>query len=146
VANQIKTNLGIDAVLDPVDPTAYSALTKNDPPQMYYLGWCADYPDPQNWVSLFQTNGLLASRINYSNADFDTLIKQADVEQDTTKRADLYAQAQKILVEDAPVAFLQNDGGPVLVKPYVKGVTADTTTPIDYWLGFFNMANVDVQP
>ncbi|MEI7771443.1 MAG: peptide ABC transporter substrate-binding protein [Chloroflexales bacterium] len=146
VANQIKTNLGINATLDPVDPTAYSALTKANPPQMYYLGWCADYPDPQNWVSLFQTNGLLASRINYSNKDFDKLIKQADVEQDAAKRADLYAQAQKILVEDAPVAFLQNDGGPVLVKPYVKGVSSDTITPIDYWLGFFSMPGVDVQP
>jgi len=148
VANQIKANLGIEATLDPVDPTAYTALTKDKAttPQMYYLGWCADYPDPQNWISLFQTNGLLASRINYSNAALDKLIKQADVEQDTAKRADLYAKAQKILVEDAPVVFLQNDGGPVLVKPYVKGVTEQTITPIDYWLGFFNLPNVDVQP
>ncbi len=146
VANQIKTNLGIDATLDPIDPTAYTAVTKENPPQMFYLGWCADYPDPQNWVSLFQTNGLLSTRVGYSNADFDALIKQADVEQDAAKRADLYSQAQEILIEDAPVAFLTNDGGPVLVKPYVQGVTQDTTTPIDYWLGFFNLPNVDVQP
>ncbi len=148
VANQLKMNLGISAVLDPIDPTAYSALTKDKTtsPQMYYLGWCADYPDPQNWISLFQTTGQLADRIGFSNPALDKLIKQADAEQDAAKRADLYAQAQKILVEAAPVAFLQNDGGPWLIKPYVKGVAQENITPIDYWEGFFNMPNVDVQP
>jgi oligopeptide transport system substrate-binding protein len=146
IANQIQTNLGITPVLDPIDPTAFSAATKDNPPQAYFLGWCADYPDPQNWTSLWQTNGLLASRIGYSNPALDELIKQADVEQDVDTRAELYAEAQPILVEDAPVIFLYNDGGPVLVKPYVQGVSEDTITPIDYWLGFFNMPNVDVQP
>ncbi|NTV64634.1 MAG: peptide ABC transporter substrate-binding protein [Oscillochloris sp.] len=146
VANQIKTNLGIEATLDPIDPTAYTAVTKENPPQMFSLGWCADYPDPQNWISLFQSNGLLSTRVGYSNLEFDELIKQADVEQDAAKRADLYNQAQKILIDDVPVAFIYNDGGPVLVKPYVQGVSQNTITPIDYWLGFFNLPNVDVQP
>jgi oligopeptide transport system substrate-binding protein len=146
VANQIRTNLGLDVTLDPVDPTAYTAITKEDPPQMFYLGWCADYPDPQNWISLFQTNGLLSTRVSYSNPELDALVQQADVELDPEVRADLYAQAQEILVQDAPVAFMNNNGGPWLVKPYVVGVSEETMTPIDYWLGFFNMPNVDVQP
>ncbi|MGC8951614.1 peptide ABC transporter substrate-binding protein [Chloroflexus sp.] len=146
VANQFKQNLGIDVILDPIDPTAFAAATKDNPPQMFSLGWCADYPDPQNWISLFQTNGLLSARVNYSNPQLDELVRQADVEQDPVRRAELYAQAQKILVEDAPVVFMMNNSGPVLVKPYVKGVTPDTITPIDYWLGFFNLPNVDVQP
>ncbi|WP_129670365.1 peptide ABC transporter substrate-binding protein [Candidatus Chloroploca sp. Khr17] len=146
MAGQLKTNLGIDAVLDPIDPTAFSAATKDNPPQMFSLGWCADYPDPQNWISLFQTNGLLSTRVGYSNPEFDALVTQADVEQDPVKRAELYAQAQEILVTDAPVAFTRNDGGYELVKPYVQGVTGETITPIDYWYGFFNLPNVDVQP
>ncbi|MFV9505838.1 MAG: peptide ABC transporter substrate-binding protein [Oscillochloridaceae bacterium umkhey_bin13] len=146
VASQLKTNLGIDAILDPIDPTAFSAVTKDNPPQMFSLGWCADYPDPQNWISLFQTNGLLSTRVGYSNPEFDTLVRAADIEQDPVKRAELYAQAQEILVFDAPVAFTRNDGGPVLVKPYIQGVSEDTITPIDYWLGFFNLPNVDVRP
>ncbi len=146
VAGQIKTNLGIELALDPVDTTAFSALQKEGKVAFYRSGWCADYPDPQNWISLWQNDGLLSSRIGYSNDEFDALIKQADVEQDATKRAELYAQAQTILVNDVPAVFVRVDGGPVLVKPYVQGVTEDSTTPIDYWLGFFNMANVDVQP
>ena len=54
VQNQIKTNLGINATLDPVESKAYTSLVK-DPattPQVFYLGWCQDYPDPQDWLSL----------------------------------------------------------------------------------------------
>ena len=60
MANQIKQNLGIDVVLDPVDPTAYTALVKEPEttPQMFFLGWCADFPDPQNWLTaVFKTGG-----------------------------------------------------------------------------------------
>lgn len=147
IANQLKTNLGVDVTLDPVDPTAYTALTKTDPPQMFSLGWCADYPDPQDFLTVvFKTGGISAGRTGYSSEEFDDLVTQADKEQDATKRAELYAQAQELLVQDAPVVFTSNDKGPVLVKPYVKGITDDTITPLDYILGFFNLQELDVAP
>jgi oligopeptide transport system substrate-binding protein len=146
VANQIKQNLGIDAKLDPVDPTAYTALVK-DPattPQMFYLGWCADYPDPQDWLTVvFKTGGISAGRVGWSNKEYDDLVTKADIEPDATKRADLYAQAQKILIEEAPVVFTSNDVNKLLVKPYVKGVKV---TPLDYIPGFFNLKELEVAP
>jgi oligopeptide transport system substrate-binding protein len=149
IANQLKQNLGLDVILDPVDPTAYTALTK-DPstyPQLSQLGWCADFPDPQNWLTaVFKTNGSSAGRITWSNKEFDDLVTQADVEPDATKRAQLYSQAQKILIEDTPVAFLYNlnsGGAKIMIKPYVKGVEQ---TPLDYIPGFFNMPNLEVAP
>jgi oligopeptide transport system substrate-binding protein len=145
-ANQFKQNLGIDVQLDPVDPTAYTALVK-DPatlPQMFYLGWCADFPDPQNWLTaVFKTGGSAAGRISFSNKEFDALVTQADAETDPAKRAELYSQAQKLLIDQAPVAFLSNDGGKVLVKPYVK---LGKVTPIDYILGYFDLPNLSVEP
>lgn len=148
VANQLKQNLGIDAVLDPVDSTAYSALFQ-DPttvPQFFSLGWCADYPDPQNWISLFRTGGVLNDRVGYTNPEFDELTQQADVEQDETKRFEMYAEAEKMLLMDAPIIVTRNNGGLELIKPYVKGVTEETVTAIDYWPGFFNLKEVSVEP
>ncbi|HEU5014129.1 MAG TPA: peptide ABC transporter substrate-binding protein [Roseiflexaceae bacterium] len=152
LANQFKQNLGIDAQLDPVDPTAYTALTK-DPetvPQMFYLGWCADFPDPQNWLTaVFKTGGSSAARIGFSNADYDKLVSEADMEQDPQKRAELYDQAQKLLIDQAPVAFIasqNSNSNKVLVKPYVKGISSDTVTALDYIPGFFNLANIEVAP
>ncbi|HCS38701.1 MAG TPA: hypothetical protein DIW44_03845 [Anaerolineaceae bacterium] len=51
----------------------------------------------------------------------DRILEQARVEPDVTKRIDLYQQAEKIIVEDAPVLFLYHSGDFELVKPYIQG-------------------------
>jgi oligopeptide transport system substrate-binding protein len=131
LAAKWKEVLGIDMTLDPVEPTTYTALTKDiaTAPQTFILGWCADYPDPQNWLSVYWKTGAFGERIGYSNPDFDALVDQADVELDAAKRADLYAQAQTLLTDGAPVAFMWNNVNQYMVKPWVKGVV---TTPQDH--------------
>jgi oligopeptide transport system substrate-binding protein len=121
-----KEVLGIDIKLDPVEPTAYTALTKdvNTAPQMFILRWCADYPDPQNWLSAYWKTGAFGERIGFSNPEMDKLMNQADAELDPKKRMDLYQQAQDLLVGGGYVAFMWNDVNAYLVKPWVQGVTA----------------------
>jgi oligopeptide transport system substrate-binding protein len=130
LAQMWKTSLGVDLKLDPVEPTTYTALTKDikTAPQTFILGWCADYPDPQNWLSVYWKTGAFGERIGYSNKEFDALVDQADVELDPAKRSELYAQAQKLLTDGAPVAFMWNNVNNYLVKPWVKGIV---TTPQD---------------
>jgi oligopeptide transport system substrate-binding protein len=121
--------------LNPVEPTTYTALTKdiNTSPQMFLLGWCADYPDPQNWLSVYWKTGAFGERIGYSNPELDTLLDQADSETDETTRMDLYAQAQDLLTEGVPVAFMWNNVNSYLVKPWVTGAVQ---TPMDAgWVG-----------
>jgi len=130
LAQMWKDSLGVDLKLDPVEPTTYTALTKDikTAPQTFILGWCADYPDPQNWLSVYWKTGAFGERIGYSNKDFDALVDQADTELDPAKRAELYAQAQTLLTDGAPVAFMWNNVNNYLVKPWVTGIT---TTPQD---------------
>ncbi len=122
--------LGVQATLNPVEPTTYTSLTKDiaTAPQIFILGWCADYPDEQNWLSVYWKTGGFGERIGYSNADFDKLVDQADTELDPAKRTQLYADAQKLLTDGAPVAFGWNNVNNYLVKPWVKGIV---TTPQD---------------
>ena len=77
---------------------------------------------------MYWKTGAFGERIGYSNTDLDTLMNQADVETDPAKRMELYAQAQKLLIDGAPVAFAWNNLNNYLVKPWVKGVV---TTPQD---------------
>ena len=37
---------------------------------MFILGWCADYPDPQNWLSVYWKTGAFGERIGYSNLNW----------------------------------------------------------------------------
>jgi len=114
---------GLKVKLNPVEPTTYTALTKDieTSPAVYRLGWCADYPDPQNWLSVYWKTGGFGERIGYSNPDFDALVNAADVELDPAKRADLYQQAQDLFMDDAAVAMMYNTKNHYLVKPWVKG-------------------------
>ncbi len=93
LAAKWKEVLGVDVELNPVESTTYTALTKDitTAPQMYILGWCADYPDPQNWLSVYWKTGGFGQRIAYSNPDFDALVNEADTTTDPAKRAELYA-------------------------------------------------------
>jgi len=140
-----KEVLGVDIELNPVETTTYTALTKDvsTAPQLYILGWCADYPDPQNWLSVyFRSTAESASDIGYASADFDALVDAADIELDPVKRMDLYQQAQDLLVEQCPVAFMWNNVNRFLVNPRVSGYQM---TPQDSdWPGSVNPIVVDL--
>ena len=115
---------GLKLELNPVEPTQFTALQKDKESglQACIGGWCADYPDPQNWLSVYwNSKTTFAQRIGYVNADFDKLTEDADKELDNTKRFDLYQQAQDKLLDDTPVVFVWNSVNSYLVKPWVKG-------------------------
>jgi oligopeptide transport system substrate-binding protein len=121
---KFKEVLGIDIPLNPVESTAYTAMTEDvsTTPQMFYLGWCGDYPDPQNWLSVYwRSNSSSAQDHGYSNPEMDRLTNEADSSTDPAKRMELYEQAQDLLVSDATILFLMNDVQSFLVKPWVKG-------------------------
>jgi oligopeptide transport system substrate-binding protein len=116
---------GLKIELNPVEPTAFTALQKdpNSNLSMFIGGWCADYPDPQNWLSVyFNGASTFAQRVGYNSEAFNKLTEQADVELDAAKRADLYQQAQDQLVNDQPIAFFWNNVNSYLVKPWVTGI------------------------
>jgi oligopeptide transport system substrate-binding protein len=145
VQGQWKTNLGVTIELDPVQSTAYSALFKKgqDSPQLFFLGWCADFPDAQNWHStVWATNGISAARTGYSSKTFDDKTKAADKEPDAAKRDTTYLEAGKLLSKDAPAAWIFYESSKRLTKPWVKGITAN---PIDYGIpGYFALENIYV--
>ena len=123
IADQFQKNLGTKVTLDPVEATTYTALTKDvsTSPPIFVLGWCFDYPDPQNWLSVvFRSDTGFAKRVGWNNPDFDKLVDQADAEKDPTKRMQLYNQAENLLLGQAAIAPLWGNVNSYLVKPYVQ--------------------------
>ena len=67
---------------------------------------------------------------------------QADTELDPAKRAELYAQAQAMLTDGVPVAFMWNNVNSYLVKPWVSGMVK---TPQDSgWPGDIAPWTIDI--
>lgn len=124
-----KENLGVDVTLEPLELSTFSARlneTVEAPEtglQMYYSVWGADYPDPQNFISLQLHSGVGNNNGHWSNADFDKLVDEADVlTGDVEKRLGLYNQAEQIAVDEVGWLPLYNPSLNVLIKPYVGGI------------------------
>lgn len=148
LANQFRENLGIEVTLDPVDPNAYSSLfdAPETTPQMFFLGWGPDFPDPQNYYStVFKTGTSSAARTGFSSPEFDELTVQADRESDPERRLELYNQASDVLLEEAPVTFIYYTQARYLVRPYVTGMLPEDTTPLDPFPGYYNLPEVNVE-
>lgn len=97
---------------------------------LFRLAWIADYPDPDNFMSLF-TSYSDNNNTGWKNLKFDALTEQAKVSLSETKRAALYAQAQKILLEeDAAILPLYIYAHQAMWKPEVQGVALNI---LDVW-------------
>ena len=127
IADQLQTNLGVKVNQVVIDSKTVTTRLRKHDYQLYVGGWGADYPDDQDWFDIWMTgSGNVFG--GWSNAQYDALVKKADVEPDAKKRQDYYDQAQKILIDDAGGGFLYQRGYMFLVKPWVQNLT---TTPID---------------
>jgi oligopeptide transport system substrate-binding protein len=126
IAQQYREHLGVELVLEPTESTTLQGL-RRDPetyPQFTIYNWYQDYPDPQNWLSVYWTcNSTFAERVGYCNPEFDELTQQGDRETDPAARIPFYEQAGQLLLEDLPGPPLFNEANIFLVNPAVTGYT-----------------------
>jgi len=110
--------------------------------QMLFSGWNMDFPDPANFYEpLFHSRAIAdensQNRAFYANPDLDALLDEARAETDHAERRAMYAEAARILVDDAPWAFVYS---PMLLEvwqPYVRGYEPHPVWSQDYrsiWL------------
>jgi ABC-type transport system substrate-binding protein len=141
---QIKRNLGIDVRIEAVDGLTLDQMyaTPRTAPQMIFIRWGRNEPpDRQFWLAAFQANGPLGRSVGYTNAEFDTLVREADREADPARRADLQRHAERVLSEDAVAIWFWWGPNAYLRKPWVKGVT-DSGVDIEY--GLLRLAEIHV--
>jgi oligopeptide transport system substrate-binding protein len=127
VAGQYRDVLGVELTLEPTDGTTLTALRKDvkTHPQLLLVGgWIQDYPDPQNWISVYWTcDSTFAKRVGYCNEEVDRLAKLGDTTVDPAERIKYYEQAGEILIDDVPGPFLYSLAGVFVVNPNVTGYT-----------------------
>jgi peptide/nickel transport system substrate-binding protein/oligopeptide transport system substrate-binding protein len=105
------------------DLTAMANDPKTSSLQMYLSVWGADYPDPQNFLTQQLHTGVGNNNGHYSNADFDKLTDQADIETNGDKRMQLYNQAEQIAIDEVGWLPLFHGKGSILIRPTVQNLT-----------------------
>ena len=119
---QWRRNIKVNVILDSMEWKVYLRRLKDDTPQIFRLGWGADYPDPDNFMNLFtSTSG--NNNTHWGNARYDRLISEAASEPDEKRRITRYDEAQRILTEqEAPIMPLFFAAQNILIKPDVEGL------------------------
>jgi oligopeptide transport system substrate-binding protein len=122
LAQMWQQNLGVTITVENLDPNFfYDQIYAGNHGQIFDGGWCADYPDPENFADILFHSASAQNTGNYSNPALDALLEKARVEQDVTTRIATYQQAEQMIVDDAPVLFTTHSLSYQLVRPYVKG-------------------------
>ena len=102
--NSIKNTLGIEAVGAPYPDfkSLRDEVTNRTIETAFRTGWQADYPSPFNFLGPLYGTNASSNDGDYSNEEFDSLLKQALNTADQTEAFKLYDQAQEILLADLP--------------------------------------------
>ncbi len=124
-----KMNLGVEVEVRQLEPEKYIYELMQEKDEMFYWGWNADYPHPQNFLEVLFGSGLENNIGEYSNPEADTLLEAAGREQDFEKSLELYRQAEQMIINDAACIPLWADKNYVLIKPYVNGYSLN---PLGY--------------
>jgi oligopeptide transport system substrate-binding protein len=117
-----KRYLGVEVELQNQEWKIYLSTLDTDPPPVFRASWGADFPDPHNFMSMFECNSG-NNRTRWCNHAYDELVRKAAEEENPQKRVALYGEAQKILTEtDVPIAPTLISIQQSMVKPYVLGL------------------------
>ena len=129
LAQMWQQTLGVTITVENLEPNYYyDKIYSGQHGQLFSAGWCADYPDPENFADVLFHSQSAQNNGGYFNPTVDSLLERARTETDIPKRIALYQQAEEMVVDDAPVLFTVHWLSYQLVKPYVKGYVF---TPID---------------
>jgi peptide/nickel transport system substrate-binding protein len=116
MATVIQSNLkavGITVGLQTMEWGAFLAKLRTKEQELFALSWAAGNEDPDLVMypllhsSQWTPNG--PNRALYKNPKFDDLLQQARLLTDPAKRAELYRQAQRLLVDDPPWIFIDHE-------------------------------------
>lgn len=112
----IQSNLkavGVNATIQTMEWGAFLTKLRSKEQELFALSWMAGNEDPDMvmypLLHSSQWTPLGPNRALYKNARFDELLHQARLVTDQARRAELYREAQRILMDDPPWIFIDHE-------------------------------------
>lgn len=103
---------GINIKLEVNQAAAHRELVAKQKLDFFRASWIADYPDAENYLSLFYSPNKAPAGPNYTHFQstaFDSLYRRASVTIDDSARYRLYTSMDQLVMEQAPVVVLYYD-------------------------------------
>jgi len=108
VVAEIKRELGIDLNYETSGGDYFGRLAV-DPPQMWVMGWVADYPGPNDFLGILLGTGSSNNYGRWSSTTFDAAISDALETTDPAATRAAFDRAEAIVRDEAPVIPLSYD-------------------------------------
>jgi peptide/nickel transport system substrate-binding protein len=126
VANEL-LQIGIRINVEVVQKSLLLEQTAKSEALFFRGSWIADYPDAENFLSVFYgKNPAPPNYTRYNNQQFDQLYEAALSEKNDSFRYKIYQKADHLMMKDAPVVPLWYDMVIRLVQPYVKNFSPNS--------------------
>ncbi len=106
-----------------------------DKPNVYRLGWCADYPDQNNWLNQVFNSKSGQNYAKFFNDEFDAIVEEAARLSDPEQREELYRQAEELFMNEQGIAPIYYYTYVRLHKPWLTNVVISPVggDPISEW-------------
>jgi len=104
IAADLKRELGMVVSIE--DDTDHFARLTSDPPQIWGLGWIADYPGPNDFLGVLLGTGSSSNPGRWSSAPFDAALVDALATRDPAIAQVAFERALAIVQQDVPVVPL----------------------------------------
>ena len=124
-------NIGLDVTIDVIPPSSLRQGKATGKFSIFRASWIADYPDAENYLSLFYSKNFTPNGPNYThfkNIVFDSLYEKSISVVNNLERYKLYQKMDSIIIEEAPVIPLYYDQ---VIRFSQKNIEGLGINPID---------------
>ncbi|MGN6493916.1 MAG: ABC transporter substrate-binding protein [Agriterribacter sp.] len=131
IARQLE-DVGIKVQVEVVQKSLLLEQTAKSQALFFRGSWMADYPDAENYLSVFYgKNPAPPNYTRYNNPAFNLLYEKALAEQNDSLRYAIYRQLDQMIIADAPVVPLWYDMVIRLIHPWVKNFVPNGLNLLD---------------
>ncbi|AXO79794.1 ABC transporter substrate-binding protein [Olleya aquimaris] len=125
------TKIGLTVNVDVIPASTLKEGKANGKLDLFRASWVADYPDAQNYLSLFYSENFAPNGPNYThfyNTKFDSLYKASFLENDIKKRTQSYTTMDSLVLSNSPIVPLYYDE---VIRFAQKNVSGLSSNPIN---------------
>ncbi len=127
-------DIGITVTIEVMPSSSLKTAKANGKLDVFRASWVADYPDAQNYLSLFYSENFTPNGPNYThfkNATFDSIYTKAMSESNVEKRINLYKKMDKIVLEEAPIVVMFYDEVLRFTQKNIEGLGINPTNLLE---------------
>ncbi|MCH2225060.1 MAG: ABC transporter substrate-binding protein [Crocinitomicaceae bacterium] len=131
VQKQLKDNLNIDLAIKLCTIEEREEAIASGKAKIWRSAWIADYPDAENFLSLFyggnvQETASMVNSFRFHNEEFDALFEKASSETNNEKRMQYLTKCDQIIVDEAAAIPMLTDDHIVMVNARIRDFSANT--------------------